>query len=356
MRPRRDAQRDLPKGLENTLATFAFTAVAAVLFSLAVREWAIMAWYGDVLPMQFLQFRFTLWALAACTGLAYAVATRRVTAGIGIAFLSLPLWAPVLGFLHSIPELASTTTVLRPRSTYQLSSSYIRGLLWDIGYMGFGFLLWAGVPSSLADWARRLQNAGFRIRWSEHKDALAGFLFFPAVLIGSWIINVVVYAQPALANGDETSIWDNMTPYHAVMISATAAFTEELAYRVLALSVAAWALARLGASRSMALAGAVVLQALLFGIAHSGFGTWAHIIVPLFFGLFAGVVVVYFGVWAAIVFHFLIDIYAFGIHAAGNEPWFWNALWVLLLTNLVASVAWASLFIYRKANKQPVPW
>lgn len=305
-------------------------------------------------PLDYPRFWAFTWAAAAATGIAYGIATRNPRKAAGLALMTVPLWIPFWGFINSIPALLDGGSVLAARSTYRLSTSYIRGILIDVGYIGTGFLLWAA-PRTVPALAAKARLAGFQVWRSESRDAFAGALMFPAFLVGSYAVNWLIYSQaPVLVNGDETSVWDNMTPYHAIMISATAAFTEELVYRVLLLGILTWTATAAGLQRRPALAIAVVVQALFFGAAHAGYGTWAHVIVPTLFGLFVGVMVYFYGVWSAIVVHFLIDIYALGIYAIPAYPAWGTFLTVLLSLNTAVSVLWATHWLLRRRRTAPV--
>lgn len=295
-------------------------------------------------PFTYSEYWLLVWSSAAVGAIIYAAATRaHPLKAAGLGLMTVPVWTAIWGFIHSIPALQDPDSFIPPRSTYRLSSTYIRTILIDIGYLGAGFLMWThqhGFPRSIRDIATRLRGAGLQWGHGEGRSALLGWAWFPVLLGGTIALDIFVRGQaPALINGDESRVWENMTVYHAIIISAAAAFTEELVYRALLL-IAIWqGLARLGMPRRWALAGAVVLQALVFGAAHGGYGTIYHVIGPTIFGLVAGWVAVRFGIWAAIILHFLVDIYAFGIHAAQNAPWFRPFLVALLLVNIATSVA-----------------
>lgn len=296
-------------------------------------------------PLTYPWFWIAVWACAAVGAAVYAALARpHWTRAAGMALMTVPLWIAAWGFVNSIPALADPGSFIPPRSRYRLSSSYVRSLLIDIGYLGAGFLLWTakqGWPRRVADIAARLRGAGLTWGPSEAQSAWIGWLWLPGLLAGTWLLDLFVSNQvPQLINGDESRVWENMTVFHAVMISAAAAMTEELVYRVLALLLAAALLRRLGARGQTALWGAVVLQAVLFGLAHGGYGTLYHVIGPTLFGLIAGVAAVRFGIWSAIALHFLIDLYVFGAYAAQNAPWVWYALWTLLAAN-VAMTLWS---------------
>ncbi len=268
---------------------------------------------------------------------------------LGIGIMTVPMWSTVWNYVNSIQFLADPGSTLPTYSTWILSGIWSRGILTDLGYVGAGFILWARGESwsrlwstRVMDLAAQLRDAGLPLWRSEGRSIAVAFLAFPLFLAGTWLINALVYAQPALVTGDESSVWDDMTPYHTVWISLAAGFGEELVYRgvllVLLLRIMpAWA--------------AVGIQALVFGFGHAGYGTLAHVIVPTLFGIFAGVVALRFGLWSAIVFHVLIDIMALGIHAMPAFPWFGTLLTIFLVANSLATFGWAATwFMVRREN------
>ena len=335
------------------LALAAFTLVAAVQRWLEVYDVA-----GRVLPIGFPRRTLTVWASAFLGGSLFAVATRRPLAGLGLALMCVPLWSAFWAFLSNIPAVTDTGTVLDPISRYRLSSNYIRSLLVDIGYLGTGFLLWTGrIPASVRDLAASLRAQGLRTGRTEGTSIGFGYAVFPLFLAGAWGLQWAIQrATPGLVSGDISAYWENMTWYHAMMIAAAAAFTEELVYRVLGLSLAVWALAKAGLGPRAALIGAVLAQAALFGAAHGGYGSWQRIVEAGAFGLVAGVLVVEAGVWAAVVVHFLVDFFVFASYRLPQDAWAAPLLWTLLGLNVVVA-AWLALRWSRdwRAHGTP-PW
>jgi membrane protease YdiL (CAAX protease family) len=280
------------------------------------------------------------WALALALAFGSAARGRPLHQALGMGLMSVPLWDVLWGILGSIVPLVQGGFVLRPYTRHQLSGIYSYKLLADLGYLGAGFLLYASPrlgdvlsqrPRALA---RRLVAEGFPMGLGrglpEGRSVLAGLALFPVLLLLTVYVNAIVSGVRELNQSDETSLFANMTPYHALLISLAAGFGEELAYRGL---LQGWL------SRRMPMAAAVVVQAAVFGFAHSGYGTWSHVLLPALFGLAAGVVAWLFGLWAVVTMHVLVDVYAFGVEAArGDFPWVGGVLDVLFLSNLLLSL------------------
>jgi hypothetical protein len=312
---------------------------------------------GDfrLVPLPYARYWLTVWASAAVGGTAYWAVTRDGWRAAGLGIMSVPLWIAVWGFVNSIPRLADPQSFIPARSRYDLSTNYMRSLLIDLGYLGTGFLAWTardGIPASARGLAVRLHDAVAVTvrRRGEASGAAAGWVWFPVVLGVTIALDFVVRNQtPQLINGDESQVWKNMTLYHAGLVSAAAAVTEELVYRALLLTLAVRALARAGLPASAAAAGGVVAQAVLFGLAHGGYGTIIHVLGPFLFGIVAGAATLRYGIWSAIALHFLIDFYIFATYAVPSMPWLAVALWILLLANVATTVLVAGRWVARRA-------
>jgi membrane protease YdiL (CAAX protease family) len=284
------------------------------------------------------------WLLGAGTSVAARVTGRPWHQALGIGIMMVPVWDTLWGILESFGPLLQGGQVLRPYTRHQLSGLYTYKFLADLGYLGFGFLLyacggtwrgfWSQTPRTLA---RKLVEAGLPMGTKldgrgEGASAFAGLLLFPVLLTLTVGANLVLGGIDALRQSDETSLFANMTPYHAITISLAAGFGEELVYR---------GLVQTGLSRRMPVYVAIVLQALFFGFAHSGYGTWIHVLMPTLFGLAAGLVAYWFGLWAAIALHVLVDVIAFGVEATANSPWVGPVLASFIGANFLLTIGWA---------------
>ena len=290
-------------------------------------------------------------------GLGFSVHGARWRAAVGLALMTVPLWETLLGIVDSFETLVAGGVTLRAYTTHELSRLYSIKLVSDLGYVGTGVLLWSSADGGL--WAQgprriaqHLARAGFPMgRRSEGASALIGYVAFPVLLGGTLAASWFLGQFDTLQQSDESSVFDNMTPYHAVLISLAAAFGEEAVYRGVLLVLLLGAGHRIaqaagvapGTARDWTVGlAAVTVQAVFFGFAHSGYATWIHVLLPTLFGLVAGIAAWRFGIWSAIVLHFLVDLYAFGAETASSQPWLITGLGALLLVNLAVALGWAA--------------
>lgn len=252
----------------------------------------------------------------------------------GFAIMTWPLWLSCWGFVNTIEVVLNPNSVLRAYSEFELTNIAVRGLARKVGYVAAGAIIYtqAWKAPSIAAIRERLPTIPMG-RWtrSEGRSAIAGFLVFPAFLLVTIGFNWLLYGIPGLANGNEESVWANMTPLLNVAISFQAGFGEELLYRAVLL---------VGLMRFLPIWAAVGVQAIVFGIAHGGYGTWAHILLPAAFALFAGTIIWFTGFWSVVVLHVLIDVYAFSgdVHA----HWFHVALQAALVVMAAGSLAYGA--------------
>ena len=292
------------------------------------------------------------WLLGAATlGIGVGLG-RPVHRAIGVGLMTVPVWETMWGILDSLVELQQGGFVFRAFTHHELSSLYLYKLVEDLGYLTMGFLVYSSGgrfanlfrqgPRQLA---RSLADAGLPMgRRSETGSAFLGLLAFPVLLLATVAVNLTLNRVDDLSQSDESSIYDNMTVFHAVMISLAAAFTEELVYRGILM---------VGLSRRMPMPVAVVLQAVVFGFAHGGYGTWSHIIIAGLFGLVSGVVAWRFGLWAALILHLMVDLFAFGADASSNVPWLWQAIVWAFIANCALTIgyaAWRALTWYESRS------
>jgi membrane protease YdiL (CAAX protease family) len=301
--------------------------------------------------VSFAEERLAAWSLAllfAAYAHAWGGQPGRRAAGLGI--MTVPLWQTLIGILESIAPLVQGGTVLPALSPSQLSDAYIFAILPNLGYLGAGFLLYA---SHGANWrgmavpqlAQTLRKAGLPMgRRSEGQSAAAGIAIVPLLALASYLLVLATQGIKALNNGDESQYWRNMTVYHAVLISAAAALGEELLFRGLLQTLLAKGFSRLrgaGADPAgWAVVPAIVVQAIVFGFAHAGYGTFEHVLTPLLFGLLAGLLAWRWGIWSSILLHFLADTYTFLQEAAPTHLVAGILLDGLFAANLAFALAW----------------
>ena len=289
------------------------------------------------------------WVLGAATCAAGVAFRRPVHQAFGLGLMAVPLWETVWGILDSLVELFQGGFVFRAFTRHELSSLYLYKFLEDLGYLFGGFLLYSsdgGLRSILRQTPRalasRLKAVGLPLgSRGEGASALLGLVVFPVLLVSTIVTNLLLSGVEELTQSNESSIYDNMTLYHAVLISLAAGFGEELLYRGLLMTAL---------SRKMPMVAAVLVQALVFGLAHGGYGTWIHVILPALFGLVAGLVAWRFGLWAAIALHVLVDLFAFGADASSNVPGLWDAIVWAFFANCVLTLAAAGLWVVRRVE------
>jgi membrane protease YdiL (CAAX protease family) len=311
---------------------------------------------ADLAPLLFPVWSFYAvpWLLGAATALAVRFVGRPWHQGIGLGIMAIPVWDTLWGILDSFGPLLQGGFVLRAYSEYQLSGFYSHKLLEDLGYLTLGFLVYASKGSWSTFWsatprrlARYAYEAGIPMgNRSEASSAWVGLLLFPVLILSTVLFSLLTADLDSLRQSDESNVFANMTIYHALLLSLAAGFGEELLYRGFLQPVLA---------RRMPLLVAIVVQAVFFGFAHSGYGTWIHVLQPALFGLVAGLVAWRFGLWAAIVLHVLVDIVAFGLEASRNVPWADDAVLGLLLANLLLSTAWALGWLVKQIQKRAGP-
>ncbi|MGB0653651.1 MAG: lysostaphin resistance A-like protein [Thermoplasmatota archaeon] len=318
------------------------TLTAPVAFG-AMAEWLgyeeklLLSWAGGLLV-----------AVAAI-----AIGRRSARWALGAALVSVPIWSTFWGIIDSIEVLTDPNSVLRPYSQRVLSRVSFFKILGDVGYIGAGFLLmaapsWRGVlRQRLDDLAAAARRMGLPMGGrSEGASIRFGLLIFPWFLIGAALVNFVLFSAPALNNGDELSVWNNMTVYHVLFLALAAGFGEELLYRgVLQPWLGRW----------MPVGAAIAVQAVFFGFAHGGYGTWAHVLSPLLFGVLTGILAHRWGLWSAIVLHVGVDIVAFAAYAAPDAPWFAWLLGVAFLANVAWSLTVGARWAIRRWRQMGTP-
>jgi membrane protease YdiL (CAAX protease family) len=285
------------------------------------------------------------WTLALLAGTVCRVTGRSRWRSVGFGLMTVPLWLTLIGILESIAPLVQGGTVLAAASTYDLSTQAISAILLNLGYLGAGFLLWATegrvLRLDVGGLARELAKL-VPVWRSEPASAGVGAAVMPLLALGTILLDVATRGVKALHNGDDSAYFTNMTLYHAVLLSAAAAVGEELLFRGLLQGLLLRGLRALGKWPAAVLA--VLLQAVVFGFAHAGYGNFAHVLSPALFGLLAGFLAWRFGIWSSIALHFLADFYILGLEAGTRAAWVAQLVNAVFLANLVfASWVLASL-------------
>lgn len=305
---------------------------------------AAIVYFADVpaLPIRGAPYFLLTWAIAAGLGAGYGALTHATwRRSLGMSLMLVGLVTTLVSIANDIAPLVAGGREIVPLTRYQLSTFYMRKLLTDLGYIGVGFLLWAGwVPGwTLADIAAKVRAVGVPMgRRPESHSMRLGLAWFPVLLFGTILFDYLVSQQlPGLINNDEGGIWSQSNPWNVTALSAAAALGEEVLYRGLMLVLAIHGARRLGLSNMGAMMAGILLQAVIFGFAHASYGNWLHVIEATMFGLISGAAAVWLGIWAAIVLHFLIDIFAIGVHV--QTPG-WGEFLVLLLVGLSAYSLW----------------
>lgn len=271
--------------------------------------------------------------------------TRRADPGwpwhrvLGVVLILFPFVRYVNGIYESIGAVFDSTTVASavPASVWW-SGLWRRWWMYVLLPMA-GLFLATGQHLRAASWGDRiittLREADLRVGpggwWRTVVDSCVLFL--------GAIVAFVAYAaatapiKDVLATGDESQVFIFLTPTLGFLLAVTAGVTEEIMFRGilqkrLAKVTGIWV--------------AIPVQAILFGLIHSGYGTIDHILGPALFGVYAGIVAARWGLIPAIAIHFLIDLVAFwNTTAAVGYDWTMVGLEVVLaLAVLVPATYW----------------
>lgn len=219
---------------------------------------------------------------------------------------SVPITLIVLGYLRSIPVLLDGGSVFAPLSERALSFTAMRKLLGTTGYVVAGAIVYGAESRDLFSTPLASLQAKITSAWrlplvGDLQSLRVGFgILLPLALVGMGY-EAILYGIGSLVNGQEADAFANMTWYHVVLLSLAAAVSEELVYR----GVLQGALHRLHPWF------AVGIQGLVFGLAHAGYGTFAHVLLPMGFGLLMGAFRLRWGLMGAILLHFGLDALAF---------------------------------------------
>ena len=256
---------------------------------------------------------------------------------VGIALVATPFVRMALNIYLSIGALF-TFTVLEPVAREALWRSIGRDVVFDLAFPIAGLLIlhnaipWlASARAPRGDVAGTLRENGLAPKRSWARDAARGSTLFFVIAL-AYLVALAVSRQisPALAGGDESAYWRNITLAQIVLVSGMAGITEELLFRGVLLSRLA---------RIMPFALAAVLQALFFGFIHAGYGTWTHVVAPLAFGLGMAWIVRVLGILPAMLLHTQVNVVYFALDVSDVVPSAWTLVLGLGIVNVWAAFA-----------------
>lgn len=267
---------------------------------------------------------------------------------VALAAIFYPVAESLIDFVHIAPLVGQPTT-LRPLTPDQLAR-----MPWNM--VGNNLLVpFVGLAATAALGAREAAwsfLAPFRRRASAWTPELGiGWAALP-VVVGAEALALAALQGPAsfLQTADESALFANATLVHVLLLSLTPAIVEELYYRNL-----------LQGSLELVWPGArgawvaLVLQAVLFAIAHASFTSLAHILGPLVFGLGMGWLRTTCGLGACMVSHAGVNLLYFSLDpGAGSMLLFGVVLALALAGALVLALLWSTIRGRFRAGPKPV--
>jgi membrane protease YdiL (CAAX protease family) len=182
---------------------------------------------------------------------------------------------------------------------------------------------------SLRSWKSALGAQGLAARYGLARDAAHGFALFLFILV-AYVASLLLVtgALRGVQGGDESAVFDNLTPLLIVLLAGAAGLSDEFLFRGIMLG---WL------SRVAPLSVAIAVQAALFGLVHAGYGTWTHVLGPAIFGLGMAWVRLRLGLVPAILLHALVNVVAFSLDLAERKPEVLAFIAVVLAFNLAAA-------------------
>lgn len=235
---------------------------------------------------------------------------------IGLAMVLHPFIRMGVTFLRTY-ELLFVPTVLEPASPIALWRS-IDGQLWYnlvLPLLGLFLIHSPFSDTSGASGLRRerfsdaLLERGIGPRAGIRRDVMRGlslFLILGVAYLAAYALSQVL--APIVQPGDDESLyWRNITIPLIVLLSLSAGLSEEFLFRGLLLRALA---------KRMPFLAAALLQAVLFGLIHAGYGSPLHVLGPAVFGLGMAWVARHLGVVVTALLHAEINIIFFTVDVA----------------------------------------
>ncbi len=270
-------------------------------------------------------------ALALATGLLPALLLQRWTLWHGLAASAIlyPAINNLLGFIQIAPLILEPTVLppLTPEQLARIPWRITRNLL-TVPTLGLTLLALLGAGTLVRKHLRALYPSHDAFK----QDLTIGWALVPIILITE-AIALILLAGPAafIQTGDESARFAHATWQHVLMLTLVPALVEEAYYRGLLQGV----LENLLPHR-IALHGAILLQATIFGLSHGGYGTLSHILGPLLFGLAMGYLRTYSGIGACIVLHAAVNLLYFSLDPGAGSPELLIAAALTGITGLIA--------------------
>lgn len=259
-------------------------------------------------------------------------------------------------FMVEINSLPLALSGYRTTETYSvfLGLRVLRSLMLGlIQGMSLMVLIGAGEYLYRKDYPRKLalQNIlswrGFRTR--EFVQAtLMGYILV-AIDIGFVVFYYVVGQKIGFwspANIEYNNTVSTFLPWiYPLAISLTAALLEEFFFRYYGISL----LSRLFKNKTVA----IVLTALIWGFLHSNYPqqpAFARGIEVTVIGILAGVVFIRFGIWAVLVWHFVIDSILIGLFLfRSDNTYFWISGLIVCGALAIPAIAAGIIYLFRRS-------
>lgn len=278
------------------------------------------------------------------------------TQHVGLALVLYPFVRMAVGVALTF-HLLGQYTVLEPYAYLELWRKVLRHTLHYLVVPGLGLLLATkrlpllhqplrDTPAAVASALRKVH---LRLVQPPKRELLHGLALFLPLLLAylAAMMSLLLFLQDLLVTGDESQLWANLTIPLILALSIVAAVTEEWLFRGLLQRTLA---------RAVPVPGAILLQAVFFGFTHTGYGTWAHVLGPVLFGLAAGWVTHRLGLLTAMALHAEVNILFFSVDPAvvAHVPQALALPALLLAANAVA--AWhTGLTPYRRLLQRDPP-
>lgn len=201
-----------------------------------------------------------------------------------------------------------------------------------------------GVAASVKDTLVRL-DCWTRRGWM--RTLVHGLGLFVIVFFGYLLLAYLLSPLRRFDTGEESAVFDALTPSLAIVLALTAGITEEFLFR---------GVLQTRLQRAMPVWAAIGVQAVFFGLIHSGYGTLGHIIMPIFFGIAMGVLALYVGVVPLIIVHALVDLVIFfGTTASLGYAWTGHASAVVLAVSVIVPGTYYTVRLWQRLRRRGAP-